>query len=191
MLKSKVDSKYEIHSCHRIYQGDILRDIDFVVVGEDEVIFEMSYQYVVVLSQDCDLEQGQAINGNDLKCEGGYKLFNQFLHSILFVPAFPAELIRSGEHLTSLYQIKTQNLNSSMFKLVKNNQNPRYHFLPQDQEHQIPDLILDFKAYYTLTYKYFLNKHKKHYLATVNELFRERLSQRFSNYLNRIGLPEV
>jgi hypothetical protein len=33
--------------------------------------------------------------------------------------------------------------------------------------------------------------HAEHYLATFNKLFRESLSQRFSNYLSRIGLPEL
>jgi len=190
-LKSKIESRYESHDCHRISQGDILRDVKFVIIDEDEMAIELNYQYLVVLSQDCDLEQGNSLVTADLKCEGSCKIFNQFLHSVLFVPAFPSEILRSGEHLTSLYDIKTQKINTSLWGPIKDNQNPRYHFLPSDTEHQIPDLVLDFKAYYTLSYRYFWSKHKDHYLATVNELFRERLSQRFSNYLNRIGLPDL
>lgn len=189
MLKSKIESKYEIHDCQRISQGDILRDVSFIVVGEGEQAVELEYQYIVALSQDCDLEQGNKLVSADLKCEGDCRLFNQFLHSVLFVPAFPSDIIRSGEHIKSLYNIKTQKLNRSLWGPVKNNENPRYHFLSSNKDYQIPDLVLDFKAYYTLPYEYFLSKHKEHYLATVNELFRERLSQRFSNYLNRIGLP--
>lgn len=162
-----------------------------MIIDEDEMAIELNYQYLVVLSQDCDLEQGNSLVTADLKCEGSCKIFNQFLHSVLFVPAFPSEILRSGEHLTSLYDIKTQKINTSLWGPIKDNQNPRYHFLPSDTEHQIPDLVLDFKAYYTLSYRYFWSKHKDHYLATVNELFRERLSQRFSNYLNRIGLPDL
>lgn len=191
MLKSKIESWYETHDCNRISQGDILRDISFVIIGEGDVEIELSYQYVVVLSQDCDLKEGNTLVSGELGCEDSCKLFNQFLHSVLFVPAFPAELLRSGEHLKSLYQIKAQRLNSSLWKPITKNQNPRYHFLPSDVDYQIPELAMDFKAYYTLPFKYFLSMHKKHYLATVNELFRERLSQRFTNYLNRIGLPEL
>lgn len=190
MLKSKIESRYETHDCIRITQGDILRDISFVIIGEDDAVVELNYPYIVVLSQDCDLEQGNSLVSEDLECDGECKLFNQFLHSVLFVPAFPADTLRSGEHIIKLYKIKAQRLNSSLWGPVKNNENPRYHFLSSDQDFQIPDLVLDFKAYYTLSYKYFLSKHRKHYLATVNELFRERLSQRFSNYLNRVGLPE-
>jgi hypothetical protein len=37
-----------------------------------------------------------------------------------------------------------------------------------------------------------LQEHKeKHYICTVSELFREKISQRFANYLSRIGLPET
>jgi len=191
MLKSKIESQYESHNCDRISQGDILRDLDFVVVGEDEEAIELKYQYLVVISQDCDLEQRNCLITADLECEDSCKIFNQFLHSVLFVPAFPEELLRSGVHLESLFKIKTQSINSRLWSPIKSNQNPRYHVLPADTEHQIPELVLDFKAYYTLQYEYFLSKHKDHYLATVNELFRESLSQRFSNYLNRIGLPNL
>ena len=191
MLKSKIETQYETHGCNRISQGDILRDVKFVIIGENETEIELNYQYIVVLSQDCDLEQGNILITGNLDCEGTCKLFNQFLHCILFVPAFPEEIIRSGKHLESLFKIKAQRLNTTLWTPIKKNQNPRYHFLPSDTEHQIPDLVLDFKAYYTMSYKYFLSKHKACYLATVNELFREHLSQRFANYLNRIGLPKV
>jgi len=191
MLKSKIESRYETHDCSRISQGDILRDIKFVIIGEDDKIIELEYPYIVVLSQDCDLEEGNGLLSPDIKCEGACKLFNQFLHSVLFVPAFPSESLRSGEHIKSLYKVKAQRLNTDLWKPVKKNLNPRYHLLSADPDCQIPELAIDFKAYYTLPYEYFLSKHKEHYLATVNELFRERLSQRFSNYLNRIGLPKL
>jgi len=191
MLKSKIESQYEHHDCDRISQGDILRDVKFVIIGEDEELIELQYQYLVVLSQDCDLEEANCLITADLECEDSCKIFNQFLHSVLFVPAFPEEILRSGEHLKSLFKIKTQRINSTLWRPIRSNQNRRYHFLPSEPEHQIPDLVLDFKAYYTLPYTYFLSIHKDHYLATVNELFRERLSQRFSNYLNRIGLPKL
>lgn len=191
MLKSKIDSFYEIHDCTRISQGDILRDISYITVGEDEKLLRIELPYIVVLSQDCDLQQGNRIISQDLECDGECKIFNQFLHSVLFVPAFRAETVRSGEYLSSPYKIKTKRIVSGLWKPIVQNQNPRYHYLSPDVDHQIPELLLDFKAYYTLSYRYFLSMHKEHYLATVNELFRENLSQRFANYLNRIGLPEL
>lgn len=191
MLKSKIETFYDSHSCLRIYQGDILRDLSFVIIGENEEAIELSFQYVVVLSQDCDLQQGSNLHLNDVQCDGECKLFNQFLHTVLIAPAFPAEILRSGKHLESIYNIKADSINSRSWKIVTQNQNSRYHYLPPESASQIPELVIDFKAYYALSYDYFLKKHKDCYLATVNELFRERLSQRFANYINRIGLPEL
>ena len=191
MLKSKIESKYEIHDCQRISQGDILRDIDFILVGDNEELLQVEFQYVIVITQDCDLQQGNNILSPDIKCDGDCRLFNQFLHSVLFIPAFPAELVRSGDYLESIYKIKANKINSALWKQLKQNQNPRYHFFDSDIDYQVPELVSDFKAYYSLPFNYFIKKHQKHYLATINELFRESLSQRFSNFLNRIGLPDI
>ena len=119
MLKSRIESNYEIHDCQRISQGDILRDMNFIVIGVDEKIIELEYQYIVVLSQDCDLEQANNLILEDIKCEDECRLFNQFLPSVLFVPAFPSDLLRSGEHIKSLYKIKAHKLNSNLWGLLR------------------------------------------------------------------------
>jgi predicted DNA binding CopG/RHH family protein len=36
-----------------------------------------------------------------------------------------------------------------------------------------------------------INQHNDNYFCTLNELFRERLSQRFASYFTRIGLPVI
>ncbi len=191
MLKSKIGKNYEIHDCERISQGDILRDFSFVVIDENRNTIEITFQYVVVLSQDCDLQQGSNFANAEVDKSNSCKKFNQFLPSVLFVPAFPSEIVRSGQHIQEIYKVVSEKISSAPWKVVINNQNPRYHFLPANIENQIPELVLDFKAYYTLPFNYFCSLHKLHYLATVNEIFRERLSQRFANFLNRIGLPEI
>lgn len=50
--------------------------------------------------------------------------------------------------------------------------------------------MIDFKIYYSLPIEYLIQYYKQEYVATVNELFHERLSQRFADYFNRIALPE-
>lgn len=190
MLESKIKSHYETHSCKRITQGDLLRDVSFII-SEGEELKKLLYQYGIVLSQDCDLEQGSKITINSQENGASITEFNQFLPSILFLPAFPAETLREGEHLVDMYQVKSQRLNGNLWKPIVSNNNPRYHFLPAEIELQIPELVLDFKTYYTIPFKTIANMHKDHYLATVNEIFREGLSQRFANYISRIGLPEL
>lgn len=53
----------------------------------------------------------------------------------------------------------------------------------------IPELVIDFKHYYTIPTEEMYEAYKENYLASVEPLYREDLSQRFANYLSRIGLP--
>ncbi len=190
MLRSKIDRLYEIHPGERVCQGDIFRNVDFEVVTEEKVI-ENGYPYVVVISQDCDLQFGVTKEDNS-ELNGELRLSHQFLPNILFLPAFLAEHVRSGEHLEDLYGIKQEHINSTDWKLIKQNRNERYHYLPSYLDFQIPELAIDFKHYFSLpTESSIVRQLNNSYLATVNELFREDLSRRFSNYLSRIPLPEV
>ncbi len=78
------------------------------------------------------------------------------------------------------------------FKKIKDQKYERFHFLVADSKMQVPELVIDFKHYYTMPrnaiYMMILDEH---YLVTIRELFRESLSQRFSYFLSRIGLPEI
>ena len=77
------------------------------------------------------------------------------------------------------------------WNLINNNEIPRYHHLDRYDDYNIPDLIIDFKHYYTVQRMRLYEEVSQTYLATVNELFRESLSQRFAQYLSRIGLPDL
>ncbi len=182
-MLSKITEPYFRHDKSRICQGDILRDVEFYVIrGED--ITEVFFDYMIVMSQDCDLEQG-------LKSQQeGSELNNQFLHSILLVPAFIAEKLKEGEHLEG-FNVKQTRIDSKRWKVLKDNRNPRYHYLLTFQAFQVPELVVDFKTFYTLGVDNLLSTHGEVYLATISELFREELSRRFTNYLSRIALPEV
>jgi hypothetical protein len=78
-----------------------------------------------------------------------------------------------------------------MWAPIKQNNNERYHYLPSYLDFQIPELLVDFKMYFTLPINVVFSGVNPFYLATINELFREKLSQRFSFYLSRIGLPDI
>jgi hypothetical protein len=188
MLKSKITARYEKHACERVCQGDILRDFDFKLYKEEGSLLEVFFPYIIVLSQDCDLHFG--LKPYEPRKENT-SIDNQFLPSILFLPASPAESVREGTHLKNVFGIDQERVNTEKWKGIKQNKNDRYHYLHSFVDYQIPELVVDFKMYFTLPQEYFILKHGQCYLATVNELFREYLSQRFSNYLNRIGLPEL
>lgn len=187
MLKSKVEAHYEIHNCERICQGDILRDFKFTLTTEPNVILEIFFQYLIIISQDCDLEH--CLKKSTIPESSNFKC-NQFLPNILFIPAFPMDKVKNGEHLVDLYNIKQDRIGSDLWKPITKNLNDRYHFLKSNLNFQVPDLVVDFKLYQTIPTETFLKLHKESYLTSVNELFRENLSQRFTNYFSRIALPE-
>jgi len=189
MLASKIDRPYEKHDCTRICQGDISRDYSLVFVSPKEgKVEELSFPYLVVLTQDCDLEQFYSNLKNQK--ENNAKL-NQFLPNILVIPAFPSEQAREGNHLKELFDVAQDRLASDIWKRVKQNKDERYHLLPPYQDFQVPELLLDFKTYMTVSYEDFSTSLSKNYLVTINELFRDDLSHRFCSYLSRIGLPDI
>lgn len=210
-MKSNIESIYRMHDSFKIFQGDILRDVN-VIVGYDENhknFNEFFMEYIIILSQDCDLEQdynsyqkflnfSNQFDLSDLdvnSCSKDEKtgicsMYDKLLPSVLVCPAFPAKKLREGIHLNKFNNYILPRINSSNWKLVKDNQNSRYHFLKAFPEYQIPDLVIDFKRYYTLPIPYVYSVFSESYVGSLNELYRERVSQRFVNYLSRIGLPD-
>ena len=79
--------------------------------------------------------------------------------------------------------------NSGLWNHITKNQHDRFHFLPTDAKNDMPNLILDFKHFYTVPREEIYAIHKTKYKISINALFREDISQRFANYLSRIGLP--
>lgn len=146
------------------------------------------------MSQDCDLDGVHSLyskiqmsdNLENTKVING----NKFLPSIIIAPAFLAEDINTDDYLSDL-GFKMDNKGStkkSLWKSIENNTNPRYHFIKDDVNEQLPNLVIDFKIFYTLPYDYiYLNFN--YYYCSLNELVCENLSQRFFNYHSRIGLP--
>jgi hypothetical protein len=185
-MKSNISEYYIQHDCQRIYQGDIVRDWKNYFVNKSNEFIESKFRYSVVISQDCDLEQYKTSNNFEEKN-------NQFLFNILLLPSFPANQVRDGTHLKEIFNIQQDRKNSKEWSLITRNNNSRYHYLPNSRkkEWQVPELIIDFKLYFTANVEYSMIHYKKYYLATVNELFRESLSLRFCNYISRIGLPEI
>jgi hypothetical protein len=109
----------------------------------------------------------------------------------LVCPAYGWQEFIDGIHLKD-YKLKMEEISSTeQKKKIKQQQVPRFHYLEEDSEKQIPPLVIDFKHYYTLPVEFLRHIYKKHYAYSLEELFRESLSQRFSFYLSRIGLPEI
>ncbi len=81
--------------------------------------------------------------------------------------------------------------NSERWGVIKKNKNERYHFLEKNEELCLPNLIIDFKQYYTIPTHILYKLYKDHFVGSLKPLFREDLSHRFAFYLSRIGLPNI
>jgi len=184
----------------RIQQGDIFRDIDFVqkleTVGDEVLIHQITFPLVIVLTQDCDLEQDSEyyINTGDAPSDDDKKLL-----SVIVAPLYNEELFLQGEHLNdesikykmrSIKKKKKGNLTTEYRYLIENGI-PRYHHLKFDQNDPIVDLVIDFKHYFTLNIEELMRIKDDRFVGKVSELYRESISQRFAYFLSRIGLPNM
>lgn len=173
----------------RIRQGDVISDVDLVESFiEKNGYFETSlitYPLAIVLTQDCDLEQ-------DSRCwsrrPSGKPNEDKFLVSILLAPIYNFEQVRLGQHLSRLERT-TQIMGGEIRKSVMRNQNQRYHFLQFPESLQLVDSLIDFKHYFSVEPEYLRRLRKRNYVTSLASIYREDVSQRFANYLSRIGLP--
>ncbi|MGP8319185.1 MAG: hypothetical protein ACT6FD_00095 [Methanosarcinaceae archaeon] len=190
MSLSKIDSMYVKHTSKRVCQGDILRNIDVIDWNIDDTpgdykISEASLPYIIVMTQDCDLEW----DFNN-RSEPAAAKHDKYLPTVLACPAYNAEKFKNGDHLKS-NGLKMNKWGGDSYNKILQQNNTRFHYLEQNQALQVPRLVIDFKHYYTIPRDALYMMYVEHYLVTINMLFRESLSQRFSNYLSRIGLPEL
>ena len=153
---------------------------EYAIIEISKIIFP----FVIVLTQDCDLAQ-------DFNSQSKKNNQDKILISVIVAPLYNAVHVLSGEHLDRL-GLQMQKINGNTRpELLKQNQLPRYHYLEMKEDEDIPIVasVIDFKHYFTVNKNYLLKIKKTNYICRVNELYRERISQRFCNFLSRIALP--
>lgn len=179
----KVSAKKSKKIQSRICQGDIFTNIDvienFQVNGSKVLLNKIQFPYVVCLNQECDLE-------NDFHCSPNKD--NKLLH-IAIAPAFNFEEFLGGKHWGGIFDISTTSKRKdTKTKLIIDNEIPRFHYL-NFAETDMPELVVDFKHFFTINRDQFYSQITSR-LCSLEDLFKEKLSQRFSQFLSRIGLPE-
>ena len=169
----------------RLSQGDIFEDIEIVedIHIEESIIRvqKIIFPYVVCLNQECDLKT-DFFKKNNLICD------SNLLH-IAIAPAFIFDQFLNGTHWGNIFTNNpAQKRGDTTIKKIIDNEIPRYHYLkfPEDE---MPELIIDFKHFFTIN-KNVLYKQIDKRLSSLDILFREKINQRFSYYISRIGLPE-
>jgi len=174
----------------RISQGDIYKNIEYIEYAHEiDGYIEISkiiFPLVVVLTQDCDLEQ-------DFKFrEATDKTKDKILFSVLVAPMYNADSVFDGTHLDDVYeQEKSMEPISRKTpgKFLKQNERCRYHYLEFPEGTQLAPIIIDFKHYFSININQLISCRKDHFVYRMSELYREDLSLRFANFLSRIGLP--
>ena len=172
----------------RVSQGDVFRDVECIEYAvERRGIVEVSkimFPVVVVLTQDCDLEQD--FNGRVKE-----KQSNKLL-SVLVVPLYNAEHVFTGEHLVEIgVKAEPINKNKTPGDWLKKNERARYHYIDFPQHVPVVASIADFKHYFSVQTGYLEKIRSKNFVCRLDDLFRVDLSQRFAAYLGRIGLPSL
>ena len=172
----------------RIYQGDIFRDIEFIenysLTDSDIEISRITFPLVVVLTQDCDLSQDSLFRKTPNKTQ------DKYLISVLVAPLYNSEHFFEGNHLDGLGMTmqKIKKDSTSGTKILQN-ETPRYHYLQFPKDTPLPPTIIDFKYYFSVNVTSLMKIKKTNCVCQVSELYREDISQRFSSFLSRIGLP--
>jgi hypothetical protein len=174
----------------RVCQGDIFGDVEMIeYVVEHEGNIELSrivFPLVVVLTQDCDLEQEHRVrwSGN------GKGTQDKWLISVLVAPLYNIEHVYQGDHLSDIgMSMEPINAKKSPGKNLRNNERPRYHFLSFPADQPIVDSVVDFKHYFSVNGNYLRRLRRTNFICRLAPLYREDLSHRFAAYLARIGLP--
>lgn len=177
---------------NRINQGDIFKNITHIETweesGDELKISRIHYPYIVILSQDCDLEVDALVRSQ--------KVDDKALVSVLAAPLYNFDQFLSGEHLQYL-EIKARGIIkenkkgnlTTEYKRLTNNETPRYHIIEFPPEAKLVKLIVDFKHYFSISSDYLQKVRVSNFEYPLDFLYREKLSQRFANYLSRIGLP--
>lgn len=175
----------------RVSQGDVFRNVECIeYVAEKRGTIEVSkieFPLVVVLTQDCDLEQDARykIKGKEKPPSDDKRLF-----SVLVAPLYNAEHVFQGSHLADL-KLKMQTIDSKRAKTLKQNETPRYHYLDFPANTPVVSQVIDFKHYFSVNLSYLEKIRRQNFVCQISELFREDMSQRFAAYLARIGLPDI
>lgn len=187
----KISARKSKQILSRICQGDIFKDIEILenisITGSKILVNKIVFPYIICLNQECDLENDY--NENNLPATETNHKDSCLLH-LAIAPLFLFDQFLTGKHwgdiLKSNYTAKRQD---TKVKLIIDNEIPRYHYLKFPDKDVMPELIIDFKHFFTMN-RNLLYKNIDKRICTMEDLFKERISQRFSNFISRIGLPE-
>lgn len=185
------------HEDDQIHQGDIFRDVECIERADEKngqiLISKISYPYVIILSQECDLRADFEVRSAE-RDKDQMLYADKLLANALAVPLYNYTHFQAGNHLENLgYSMSTAftTKKRSVLDPLEHNEVPRYHYFRFSREDAIVDCVADFKHFFTVSLSYLYEIKEDHKQISIDIPFRERISQRLANYLSRIGLPVI
>ncbi len=181
------------HKKPRLLQGDIISNVEFIESADQKggviTISKIKFPNVVVLTQDCDLQQDHSGSRTEKKLND--KSQDKRLFSVLVAPLYNLEHVYAGEHLSELgWEMAKIKRKKTPDQHLRNNMNPRFHYLHFESTVPLVPSVVDFKHYFSVKVETLKTVKRKEFVCQLAPLFREDLSQRFAAFLSRIGLPE-
>jgi hypothetical protein len=185
--KLKISVRKTKKSQDRICQGDIFSEIEVVenieIKGSKIVVKKLYFPFIICLNQECDLERDF-----EKKSVSGVLSDSNLLH-LAIAPAFIFDQFLNGSHWGDIFSAsKTARRADTRIDLIMNNEIPRFHYL-KFAEAGMPELIIDFKHFFTIN-RDLLYANLSNRLCSLDDLYKEKISQRFSYFLSRIALPD-
>lgn len=186
---------YDAPQIGPLRQGEIIgpvwlhrADAPAKALGQDTPVplISSAHARMVVLHAECDLEQDFTQRDTNNGRPTQQAVDSRLLPEVLLCDVFQATEIRDRTPP-----------GSTDFRRVQQNQNERFHRLPQaavaDTGSSLPELFLDFKCTYmeppSSLYVAILSGDIRR-LAIVPSLYLQDLMHRFFGFQSRIGLPE-
>lgn len=185
---------YKRPSASKIQQAAILRDIDIPEVrtepGRRAVMTPSRFAWLVVLTQDCDLElDHHARKGTSPRRGGSPVARDKMLRTVLLCPAFPTGEVLDG---TYLRPIQSRTWAAVEKKILLQNRDERYYVLEPYEPFLAESITLDFKLVVGTSAMYlerWIRNHRESRVAVLQPPYRDHLAQRFAYYFTRVALP--
>ena len=184
----RLTSVYENRRLARASQGDIYGEVQVLeqAVPDNRTT---TYGYATVLTQDCDLEQDWDAHKKVSERGGGLTDADKYLRHLILAPCYVLEQFLGGTHIGGRAMKKWPRKEFENY--VRDDKHVRYHCLPSHGEYGVPDLVVDFKHYFSIERDAFYSgtKQQASYICSLGLLHRQALAQRFASYLSRVGIP--
>lgn len=143
----------------------------------------------MVLNQECDLRLDHLARNGLPASEGKPAVrLDKRLRSIILSPAFPVDHVLAGTYIEGALGWK-----GTRRDILLGNRDERYHVLAREEPLVTTELVLDFKLIVAATPSYleqWVTSHPTSSVAALEPPYRDRLVQRFVNYLGRIAEPD-